>query len=176
VADRPEPPQDLLAVGRITRAHGIRGEVAVLKLTEVEGRFHPDARLLLEDGRELTVEASRPHGHRLLVKFREAPDRTAAEALRGQVLLVRAADAPPAPEGAFWVHQVVGLEVVTEGGRELGRVRSVLHNPANDVWVTDGPPGELLIPALKDVIVQVDLEAGRAVVREIEGLISEPRP
>ena len=176
MADRPEPPEELLAVGRITRAHGVRGEVAVLNLTEVEARFQPDARLLLEDGRELTIEASRPHGHRILVKFREVPDRTAAEALRGQVLLVRAADAPPAPEGAFWVHQVVGLDVVTEGGRELGRVGSVLHNPANDVWVTEGPSGELLIPALRDVIVEVDLDAGRAVVREIEGLTSEGRP
>ena len=176
MADRPVPRDELLAVGRITRAHGVRGEVAVFVLTEVEARFHPGARLLLGDGRALTVEASRPHGHRLLVKFRQVADRTAAEALRGQVMLVRSTDSPPAPEGAFWIHQVVGLDVVTEEGRELGRVREVLQNPANDLWVTEGPSGELLIPALRDVIVEVDLDAGRAVVRDIEGLTSEAGP
>jgi 16S rRNA processing protein RimM len=64
----------------------------------------------------------------------------------------------------------VGLQVVTDRGRSLGRVREVLHNPANDLWVTDGPEGEVLIPALEDVVTEVDVGAGRAVVREIEGL------
>jgi 16S rRNA processing protein RimM len=86
------------------------------------------------------------------------------------VLLVPAADAPAPAEGSYWVHQVVGLEVVTDTGRSLGRVREVLHNPANDLWVTDGPQGEMLIPALGDVVLEVDLDADRAVVREIEGL------
>ena len=67
-------------MGRVTRAHGIRGEVAVLNLSEVKGRFDPGSRLRLEDNRALTVEAARPHGHRLLVKFEEVPDRTVAEA------------------------------------------------------------------------------------------------
>jgi 16S rRNA processing protein RimM len=136
----------------------------------VGSRFEPGSVLRLEDGRTLTVEATRPHGHRLLVKFEQVPDRTVAEALRGQVLLVPAADAPPPAAGSFWVHQVVGLEVVTDAGVPLGRVREVLHNPANDIWVTDGPGGEVLIPALGDVVVDVDLDGGRAVVREIEGL------
>jgi 16S rRNA processing protein RimM len=167
---RPGPGEELLAVGRITRAHGIRGEVAVLNLTEVETRFQAGSVLRLEDGRVLTVESARPHGHRLLVKFEQVPDRTVAEALRGQVLLVPAADAPAPAAGSYWVHQVVGLEVVTDTGRSLGRVREVLHNPANDLWVTDGPQGEMLIPALGDVVLEVDLDADRAVVREIEGL------
>jgi 16S rRNA processing protein RimM len=167
---RPGTGEELLAVGRITRAHGIRGEVAVLNLSEVKVRFEPGSRLRLEDGRTLTVEAARPHGHRLLVKFEEVPDRTVAEALRGQVLLVPAAEAPDPAEGSYWVHQVVGLEVVTENGRRLGHVREVLHNPANDLWVTGGPGGEVLIPALGEVVLEVDVGAGRAVVREIEGL------
>lgn len=167
---RPGTGEEFLAVGRITRAHGIRGEVAVLKLTEVEARFAAGSALRLEDGRRLTVDAVRPHGHRLLVKFQEIADRTVAEELRGEVLLVPAAEAPPPTEGSFWVHQVVGLEVVTESGRRLGPVREVLHNPANDLWVVDGPDGEVLIPALGHVVVEVDLQARRAVVREVEGL------
>jgi 16S rRNA processing protein RimM len=165
-----------LAVGRITRAHGIHGEVAVMSLTEVRSRFDPGSILRLEDGRVLTVERSRPHGHRLLVKFEEVPDRTQAETLRGEVLLVPEHTVPQAPDGAYWVHQVVGLEVVTEAGRSLGRVAEVLHNPANDIWVTRGPETEVLVPALRDLVLDVDLAAGRIVVREVEGLTaSDPQ-
>src|SRR5919106_3113295 len=110
----PRRDQQLLAVGRIARAHGVRGEVAVQSLTEVETRFAPGSVLRLEDGRTVTVAASRPHQHRLLVKFEEIADRADAESLRGTVLLVPSSQSPPPPDGAFWVHQVVGLEMVTE--------------------------------------------------------------
>jgi 16S rRNA processing protein RimM len=162
--------ESFLAVGRITRAHGIHGEVAVMNLTEVRSRYDPGSVLRLEDGRMLTVERSRPHGHRLLVKFEEVPDRTQAETLRGEVLLVPEHTVPRAPDGAYWVHQVVGLEVVTEAGRSLGRVAEVLHNPANDIWVTRSAETEVLVPALRDLVLDVDLAAGRIVVREVEGL------
>ncbi|HEX2031247.1 MAG TPA: ribosome maturation factor RimM [Actinomycetota bacterium] len=163
-----------LAVGRVARAHGIRGEVSVESLSEVEGRYAPGSVLRLDDGRVLTVTSVRTHGHRLLVRFEEVVDRTAAEALRGQVLLVAAADVPPIEEeGRFWVHEVVGLEAVTEEGRSLGRIRDVLHNPANDLWVAEGASGEALIPAVRDVVVAVDRAAGRVVVRELPGLFPE---
>jgi 16S rRNA processing protein RimM len=163
--------EELLAVGRITRAHGVRGEVAVQLLTEVEARFAPGSVLRLEDGRRLTVQTSRPHRHRLLVRFREVPERDAAEGLRGQTLLVASTEAPPIEdEDRFWVHQVVGLEVVTEEGRSLGRVREVQANPANDLWVTENGA---VIPALRKVVVAVDLAAQRAVIRPIPGLLEE---
>lgn len=163
--------EELLAVGRVGRAHGVRGEVAVQSLTEVEDRFASGSVLSLEDGRRLTVRASRPHRHRLLVKFDEIPDRTAAESLRGQVLLVEARVAPSLDEeNRFWVHQVVGLDVATEDGRSLGRVLEVQANPANDLWVTDAGA---VIPAIREVVVEVDLGAGRVVVRPIPGLLDE---
>ena len=161
---------ELLAVGRISSAHGVGGEVSVQNLSEVEARFTPGSVLLLEDGRTLTVERSRPHRQRLLVKFEEVPDRTQAERLRGEVLLVPSKEVPTAPEGAFWVHQVVGLEVQTEGGRSLGRIVEVQGNPANDLWVTDSGA---LIPAVRDVVVEVDLPAGRVVIRELPGLLGD---
>jgi 16S rRNA processing protein RimM len=161
-------------VGRITRAHGVRGEVAVQSLTEVEGRFAPGSVLHLEDGRNLTVGSSRAHHHRLLVRFEEVPDRAAAEALRGQVLLVGRDEMPEIEEeDRFWVHQVVGLEVVTEGGRPLGPIREVLANPANDVWVAGSADRETLIPAVRDVVVSVDPAGGRVVVRDVPGLTAE---
>lgn len=159
-------------MGRVGRAHGVRGEVAVRPLSEVESRFAPGSVLLLGPGgeRRLTVRGSRPHRTRLLVSFEEVAGRTEAESLRGRVLLVPAGSAPPPPEGAFWVHEVVGLEVVTEDGRSLGRVREVLANPANDVWVTDGGA---LIPAVHDVVLRVELAAGRVTVRDLPGLAGE---
>jgi 16S rRNA processing protein RimM len=162
----PDPP--LLAVGRISRAHGVYGEVAVRSLTERPQRFENGASLRLEDGRSLTVERTRSHQHRLLVKFEEVPDRTAAEALRGEVLLAPPAEEDPA-EG-WWVHEVVGIEVATEDGRELGRVREVLANPANDVWITDRGA---MIPAVRDVVLDVDLGGRRALIRALPGLVNE---
>jgi 16S rRNA processing protein RimM len=162
---------ELLAVGRVARAHGIRGEVAVQPLTEVGSRFDAGSVLRLEDGRSVTVTVSRRHQHRLLVRFEEVADRSAAEALRGEVLLVPSSDAPPIEEGdRFWVHEVVGLEVVDEEGRRIGRVREVLSNPANDVWVVDTERRDVLVPAVHDVVRSVDRDARRVVIRELPGL------
>jgi 16S rRNA processing protein RimM len=159
---------ELLAVGRIARAFGIHGEVAVQTLTEVTDRYAPGAVFSLEDGRTLTVRAARPHQQRLLVTFVEIADRTEAERIRGQVLLVPAELAPTIDEeDRFWVHQVVGLEVVTEEGRSLGRIVEVQANPANDLWVTDGG---VLIPAVREFVRDVDLALGRVTVSELPGL------
>jgi len=157
-------------VGRITRAHGVRGEVSVLVLTEVPSRFQAGSRVLLEDGRSLTVKASRPDRGRLLVTFQEVPDRTAAEPLAQSYLFVDAADVPAPPEDAFWPHDLEGCEVFTESGRALGRITEIVHGEANDVWVATADGAETLVPALKDVVVSVDVPGKRVVIREIPGL------
>ena len=159
---------ELLAVGRIARAHGTRGEVAVLPLSEVASRYEPGSILLLEDGRRLTVEASRTHQRRLLVKFAEVSDRTEAESLRGETLVVRASSAPDLPEESFWVHEVVGLEVVTDDGRSLGRIREVQANPANDLWVTEDGT---MIPAVREIVSGVDVGARTVTIHAPPGLV-----
>jgi 16S rRNA processing protein RimM len=167
-----------VAVGRATRAHGIHGEVAVLSLTDVPARFEKGSRLYVgEDGdRPLTVASSRPHRDRLLVRFDEVPDRTAAEALAGSYLFVPADSSPSLPEGEFWPHQIVGAEVRTESGRSLGTIAEIVRTQANDVWVTrTGDGDESLIPALKDVVASVDVAAGLVVVRDVPGLTA-PEP
>jgi 16S rRNA processing protein RimM len=116
------------------------------------------------------VAGSRPHRDRLLVRFEEVPDRTAAEALAGAYLFVAADSSPALPEGEFWPHQILGAEVRLESGGSLGRVTEIVRTQANDVWVTSGPDGEALIPALRDVVVSVDAAAGLVVVREVPGL------
>jgi 16S rRNA processing protein RimM len=163
--------QPTVAVGRITRPHGIHGELAVLVLSEVAERFAQGATVWLEDGRTLTVASVRPHGDRLLVRFREIADRTAAEGHKGALLVVAESMSPPLPEGSWWDHQLEGCSVATDGGVELGTLREVIHTAANDVWsVVDDADRETLIPVLKDVLVDVRVDAKRIVVREIEGL------
>ena len=165
-------PEPTVVVGRLTRVHGLQGELSVLVLSEVPGRFDEGSVVYLEDGRALTVESTRPHRDRLLVRFREVPDRTAAEALRGALVVVPARMSPPLPEGSWWDHQLIGCEVRTEGDRELGTVTEIVHTAANDVWVvTDEVGKETLVPALKDVLMSVDVEARRILVREVPGLI-----
>jgi 16S rRNA processing protein RimM len=167
-----EPAIPWVAVGRATRAHGIHGEVSVLSLTDVPERFQAGSRVFVgEDGtRPLTVAGSRPHRDRVLVRFEEVPDRTAAEALAGAYLFVPADSSPPLPEDEFWPHQILGAEVRLDSGRSLGRVAEIVRTQANDVWVTRGEDSESLIPALRDVVLSVDVPGGVIVVREIPGL------
>lgn len=163
-----------VVVGRITRAHGVTGEVAVLVISEVPGRFDDGATVWLEDGRTLTVESSRPHKDRLLVRFRGVEGRAQAEALQMALLVVPESSSPELPEGSWWDHRIVGCAIQTDAGRPLGTVREVIHTAANDVWSAVGDDGvETLVPVLRDVILGVDLETKRIVVREIPGL-TEP--
>jgi 16S rRNA processing protein RimM len=160
-----------VVVGRITRAHGVRGEVAVLVISEVPGRFRDGATVWTEAGQALTVSDSRSHGDRLLVRFEGVGDREAADALRGTLLLVPESASPDLPEGSWWDHQILGCAVRTDAGRALGSVRDVIHTAANDVWsVVDEVETETLIPVIADVIVEVDVSGKRIVVREIPGL------
>lgn len=165
---RPEP---TVAVGRITRPHGVTGEVAVVVLSEVPERFADGATVWLEDGRALTVGSSRPHKDRLLVRFREVADRSEAETLHGALLVVPESMSPSLPEGSWWDHQLIGCSVATDTGRALGTLTEVIHTAANDVWSVLGPTSaETLIPVLNDVLVSVDVTGRRVVVREIPGL------
>jgi 16S rRNA processing protein RimM len=166
-----------VVVGRITRPHGVRGELTVMVLSEVPGRFDAGATVFLEDGRSLTVATSRPHKDRVLVTFSEVTDRESADALRGAILAVPESTSPPLAEGSWWDHQLVGCSVFTESGAELGELRQVIHTAANDVWsAVDGSGVETLIPVLRDVLVSVDTDARRIVVREIPGLTVPEAP
>ncbi len=157
----------MIAVGRVARSHGVRGEVAVELLTEVPDRFAPGSTLQAEDGSSLTIESARPHQSRMLVTFQGVGDRTAADALRGAYLFVPETSLPDLPEGRYWPHQLEGCDVVDEDGRAIGRLVEVLAGPegGNDVWAVDGEGGRRLVPAVRDAVVSVDVGARRVVVR-----------
>jgi 16S rRNA processing protein RimM len=160
-----------VAVGHVTKAHGIRGEVAVEVRSDDPGRFADGAVVFTGSGRSLSIEHAHHHGTRLLVKFQGVDDRTAAESLRGNVLVVPRSWLQELPEGEYWPFQLEGFAVVTESGRALGSLTDVIPNPANDLWVAVDDQGvETLVPAVRDVIVDVDVEAKRVVVRDVPGL------
>jgi 16S rRNA processing protein RimM len=119
-------------VGRVTRAHGIRGEVLVDLVTDRRERVAPGAVLHTDHG-DLVVRSSRPHQGKWLVVFDGCADRSAAEALAGRVLRAEPIDDPD----ALWVDDVVGTEVVEADGTRRGRVVAVLENPAHDLLELD---------------------------------------
>jgi 16S rRNA processing protein RimM len=147
----------LLEVGRITKAHGLRGEVVVHLTTDRTERLAPGA-VLHTATRTLTVESSRPHQQSWLVLFDGVLSREDAESLRGTPLLAEPLDDPEAD----WVHELIGATVVDEAGTVLGTVRAVEDNPAADLLVLDTGP---LIPmtfvvSTGDSTVTVDLPDG----------------
>ena len=162
-----------LLVGRIGRAHGIRGDVSIdVRTDEPERRFVTGTVFKTPRG-AVTLTGSRWHGQRLLATFAEATDRTTAEALRGTELRVTvpAAERPEDPE-EFYDHQLVGLLVVDVQGVELGRIADVLHLPAQDVFevrLLDGR--EILLPFVSEMVPEVDLAVGHVVADPPAGLL-----
>jgi 16S rRNA processing protein RimM len=165
-----------LVVGRIAKAHGVHGEVAVeVRTDDVERRFAVGAVLETEPPERgpLTVRAVRPHSGRLLVHFDAVDDRFAADALRGTMLVVDSATSPPTDDPEeFWDHDLVGLAAVTVAGQRIGRVEDVLH-PSGTVLLAvrreDG--AELLVPFVAAIVPEVDVAAGRLVVDPPDGLL-----
>jgi 16S rRNA processing protein RimM len=150
-----------LEVGRVGRAHGLRGEVHVVAVTNRPERFAPGSRLFVGE-RELVVESSRPSGSGWVVKFAVVSDRDAAEALRGLTVLGDATG--DAPEGELWVHEVIGAEVRDRAGARIGLVDAVQANPAHDLLVLD-------TGALVPMVFVVEHEPGVVVVDLPDGLL-----
>jgi 16S rRNA processing protein RimM len=165
-----------VTVGRIAKAHGVRGEVAVENRSDNPDRWAPGSVVFDTDGRSFTIRSVRPHGPRLLVTFEGVEDRTAAERLAGTELQVPESWLPTLPEGSWWSYEATGCAVRTESGRAIGTVEEVLAYPAQDLWrVVDDDGVETLIPAVDAFIVSVDLAERQAVVRDVPGLIEPDR-
>lgn len=167
----PEP--RYLAVGRVARPHGVRGELRVQVLTDHPERLASVEILYVGDKlRPKKVMGVRQHQDVVLIRLDGYEDRTAAEELRGSVLYIAVEAAVPLDEDEYYEFQIEGLAVVTDEGELLGEIVEVFTAPgANDVFVVHGPLGELLIPAIEDVVVELNPEAGRVVVHLLPGLL-----
>ena len=170
-----------LVVGRIGKAHGLRGEVSVeVRTDDPDLRFAPGARLETDPAERgpLTVSAGRVQSGRLVLSFAGVADRTAAEALRNTLLIVEADpdELPDDPE-EFYDHQLVGLRVVTVDGLEVGAVAEMLHLPTQDVFAVRRPDGrEALIPFVARIVPEVDLGRGVVLVDPPPGLLELADP
>jgi 16S rRNA processing protein RimM len=158
------PETSRLEVGRIGRAHGLRGEVSVTLSSERSERLEPGS-VLHADGRRLVVVSARPHSGRWLVFFEGIDDRTTAEGLLGAVLT---GEALPSEEGELWVHELIGAAARDPEGQPLGRVVAVEANPASDLLVLEG---DVLVP----MHFVVDQGPGFVVVDPPEGLLDVNR-
>ncbi|MGW7447249.1 ribosome maturation factor RimM [Kitasatospora sp. NPDC054795] len=169
-----------LVVGRIGRAHGIRGDVSVeVRTDEPELRLGPGAVVLTDPASvgPLTVESGRVHSGRLLLRFAGVKDRNAAEALRGTVLIseVDPEESPEDPE-EYYDHQLIGLDVVLLDGTLVGELTEVLHLPYQDLLTVEKADGtEVLVPFVSQIVPTIDLENQRAVITPPPGLIDPER-
>jgi 16S rRNA processing protein RimM len=169
---------ELLLVGRVAKAHGIAGELAVdIHTDSPDERFAPgavlSARLRDRSVRSVTVSSVRAHSGRLLIRFDEVPDRTVAETMRGAQLLVDAADLPPSDDpDEFYDHELEGLAAVLADGTEVGRVREIARSPGAELLVIDRADGtEALVPFVREIVPTVDVPGGRVVLDPPEGLL-----
>jgi 16S rRNA processing protein RimM len=166
---RPEP--RYLAIGRVARPFGLRGELKMQLLTDYHEQLGRLRTVYLgPQAQPWEIEAIRLHKAAALLKLDGCDDRTAAEALRGALVQIAREDAVPLKEGEYYEHQIVGMTVVEEDGTLLGEVVEIISTGANDVYVVRGTDGELLLPAIESVILEIDLDVDRMVVHVMEGL------
>jgi 16S rRNA processing protein RimM len=166
----------LVAIGEIARVHGLRGEVRVTPLTDRPERFERVTECVLWDAarneRETRrITTARRHGDALLVTFAGCGTPEDAQTLVGRLIALPRGEALPPPEGSFYPWQLEGARVTTEDGRPVGRVTGIEHSGAQDLWVVAGDGREHLIPAVPEIVLDVDVAAGRVVIRPPEGLL-----
>lgn len=165
----------IVTVGRIGRAHGVRGEVGVEVRSDSPDERFADGAVLATDPAQrgpLTVRGSRWHSGRLLVTFDGVSDRTVAEGLRGTLLLAEIADDETTGDpDEFFDHQLVGLKAVGVDGVAIGLVREVIHAPGQDLLAIDRPDGaEALVPFVAEIVPEVDVAGSRVVIDPPPGL------
>jgi 16S rRNA processing protein RimM len=154
---------ELLEVGRITRPHGVRGDVLVALSTDLTSRLDPGSVLSTDRG-DVTVARSSRHNDRWIVAFDEIDGRDEAERWRGTVLRAEPVEGEPAGDDVLWVHRLVGASVETTDGTEVGAVVAVQANPASDLLELEGGT---LVP----VVFVVDHDVGRVVIDPPDGLL-----
>ncbi len=168
-------------VGQVRRPHGLRGELRVEIVTDYPERLEQHTCFYLaspdtpEAVQRYPVKGLRLHKNTMLLKLGGCDDRNTAEELRGMIVQIPIEDAVPLNEGEYYHFQLIGVQVETETGEGLGRVAEVLDTGAHDVYVVRGPRGEVLLPAVEDVVLELDMEAREMVVHLLPGMLGEDK-
>lgn len=166
--------EEFITIGKVTKAHGVKGEVRVLPLTDFPERFEnlKLVYLLQSEGsrKRMEVVDMRPHGNLFVVKFKGIDQASEAELLRGSMVQVEISERFPLPEGHYYIYEIIGCQVFTDSGERIGQVSDVVKLESNDIYLVEGDGREVLIPAIKDVVKRIDTETKRLVISPIEGL------
>jgi len=163
----------LVEVGRLIKAHGIKGELIVESLTDFpELRFANGAKLHTDTNQTFTVERCASHSGRLLIKLVEITDRTQAENLAKVVLFAEVAkdDLPP-EKGKYFDRQLIGLLVAKLDGAVIGKVEDVVHLAKQDLLIVNSFGKEVLIPFVDEIVPEIDLEQGLIRINPPVGLL-----
>lgn len=171
----------MIKIGRIVNTFGIRGQLKVIADTDFpEERFAKGNQLsILKDEKVVqvvTVKTAQLHKGTYIVSFEEFDNINFVEGFKGAWLAISEDQQEELPEDEFYHHQIIGLEVVTNDGVQLGKVKEILSLGSNDVWVVKRKQSGLkdaLIPYIDDVVKEVNLEKGEAVIELMEGLIDD---
>jgi len=166
---------EFLAVGKIRRPHGVAGDVLVDVYTDFPERMQPKAVVYAgEDHLPLTIRRHRNHNDGMLLAFDSFTTPEQVGRFRNQILYIVVADAMELPEGEFYYHELLGLVVTDEKGESLGKVTEIMQTGANDVYVvTDAAGHEILLPAIAEVVLDVDLDSKKMKVHLLPGLVED---
>lgn len=158
--------EKLISIGKITAPHGVRGEVRVIPDTDFPERFEQMKTIRLDDGSVWPVLGVKYHKHFVLLTLKGIDSKNAAEPLRNKVIQVRPDELMPLPAGHYYHFQIIGLEVFTEDGEFLGQVKDIITTGSNDVYVVEQEGQRpVLVPALKKVVLDIDLPGGKMKVK-----------
>lgn len=166
--------EDLLQVGVITTTHGIRGEVKVYPTTDDAQRFDYLKSVLLDTGKELCeleIERVKYFKQYVILKFRDVDNINDIEPYKGKSLYVTREFAVPLEDNEYYIADLIGMEVSLEDGTFFGTLKDVMETGANDVYIIKTEDkGEVLVPAIKDCIKEVDVENGKMMIHLLDGL------
>lgn len=171
--------KDLIVVGRIKGMHGIKGELKLLldvspgEVDDFTAKAQSEWKSVYIDGTAHVLEGVRRNKEILLITLEGLRDRDVARGFTGKDVSVERALLPELAEGELYIYEIVGMSVVTDLGEELGVVTNVISTGASDVYEVEGPKGEILLPAIDDVILDVDTDDNRLTVHLLEGLMPE---
>lgn len=159
-----------LIVGKLRRAHGVKGEIPLEVYTDMPEILTPGSVVYVGNQHSpYTIEETRWKQELLLLKFKEISDRTVVSKLTNNAVYILESQLPPLEEGQYYDHDLIGIDVFLDNGDFAGVLEEILVTGANDVYSLRDPDGkELLIPAIDDMILEIDLEMKKMIIKKME--------
>jgi len=161
---------EFIIIGKILAPWGIRGKLKVEVMTDFPERFAPDSEVYINQ-QPMTIDSTEWHKGKAIIKLNRIDSIKDAQKLRGQPIEIPYGQLRPLPQGQYYHFQLIGLEVRTTQGELLGSISEILTAEGNDNYVVHGAKGEILIPAIEDVVKSIDLNQGYMVIEPITGLL-----